>query len=108
MSPFRWEKPCYVQWIWFWDFAVFSLYNVSFYLSFQNVNPDPTTHCGPYSPDEQPDVKTLHRKETLAHHNSDADKNCHDTIGMVVIDADANVAAGTTTNGACHKIPGYV
>ena len=27
---------------------------------------------------------------------------------MVVIDENENVAAGTTTNGACYKIPGYV
>ena len=34
--------------------------------------------------------------------------NGHDTIGMIVIDNKGNIAAGTTTNGASHKIPGYV
>jgi isoaspartyl peptidase/L-asparaginase-like protein (Ntn-hydrolase superfamily) len=32
----------------------------------------------------------------------------HDTIGMVAIDADGNMASGTSTNGARHKIPGRV
>ena len=27
---------------------------------------------------------------------------------MVVIDAKGNIAGGTSTNGATHKIPGYV
>ena len=30
----------------------------------------------------------------------------HDTIAMVVIDSDGNLAAGTTTNGARTKVPG--
>ena len=30
----------------------------------------------------------------------------HDTIGMVAIDGNGKVAAGTSTNGASHKIPG--
>lgn len=33
-------------------------------------------------------------------------RNNHDTIGMIAIDAEGNVAAGTSTNGASHKIPG--
>ena len=32
----------------------------------------------------------------------------HDTIGMVAIDASNKKAAGTTTNGLTHKIPGRV
>lgn len=31
----------------------------------------------------------------------------HDTIGMIVIDENGRIAAGTSTNGARHKIPGY-
>ncbi len=31
----------------------------------------------------------------------------HDTIGMVAIDANGNVASGTSTNGASFKISGY-
>merc|ERR1719378_1247718 len=30
----------------------------------------------------------------------------HDTIGMVAIDVNGNLASGTSTNGANHKIPG--
>ncbi len=30
----------------------------------------------------------------------------HDTVGMVVLAADGNLASGTSTNGATHKIPG--
>ena len=28
----------------------------------------------------------------------------HDTIGMVVIDAEGNITAGTSTNGAKYKV----
>ena len=30
----------------------------------------------------------------------------HDTIGMIVIDKSGDIAGGTTTNGANHKVPG--
>jgi len=30
----------------------------------------------------------------------------HDTIGIVAIDHNGNIAAGTSTNGAKFKIPG--
>ena len=30
----------------------------------------------------------------------------HDTIGMVVLDDSGNLAGGTSTNGANHKVPG--
>jgi len=30
----------------------------------------------------------------------------HDTIGMIAIDADGNVASGTSTNGATFKVSG--
>ncbi|KOS22455.1 putative isoaspartyl peptidase/L-asparaginase 3 [Escovopsis weberi] len=30
----------------------------------------------------------------------------HDTLSLIAIDARGNIAAGTTTNGAAHKIPG--
>lgn len=77
----------------------------------QNVTPDPTTDCGPYSPNKsmyRDDLKLSHNKEQLAGYSSHVNKECHDTIGMVVIDEHENIAAGTTTNGACHKIPGRV
>ena len=45
---------------------------------------------------------TYRREDT-----SFATEHNHDTIGMIVIDDAGTVAAGTTTNGADHKIPGY-
>ena len=36
------------------------------------------------------------------------DRQNHDTIGMIVIDSKGNIACGTSTNGATHKIPGSV
>jgi N4-(beta-N-acetylglucosaminyl)-L-asparaginase len=30
----------------------------------------------------------------------------HDTIGIVVVDAQSDIAVGTSTNGASHKMPG--
>ncbi|XP_002730593.1 N(4)-(Beta-N-acetylglucosaminyl)-L-asparaginase-like [Saccoglossus kowalevskii] len=67
----------------------------------QNVSPDPTQSCGPYQP-----IKTGSQKKKRF--NKYINKNNHDTIGMVVIDKDGNVAGGTSTNGASHKVPGRV
>ncbi len=43
---------------------------------------------------------------TSTRYNRYVDTQNHDTIGMVVIDDGGNIAAGTSTNGATHKIPG--
>jgi len=32
----------------------------------------------------------------------------HDTMGIIALDVNGNVASGTTTNGATFKIPGFV
>ncbi|GLH05516.1 N(4)-(Beta-N-acetylglucosaminyl)-L-asparaginase [Gryllus bimaculatus] len=66
-----------------------------------NVSPDPRSNCGPYTPNPTTSVTSK------ATNNVFDDKN-HDTIGMVVIDRDGHIAAGTSTNGAKHKIPGFV
>ena len=66
----------------------------------QNVVPDPTKHCGPYSPAH--DLKT----DSKLRYNKYAGPHNHDTIGMVALDTNNNVASGTSTNGAGHKIPG--
>ena len=66
-----------------------------------NVAPDPTKSCGPYKPMalNAPESKsTLDGKQGTS----------HDTISMIVIDPSGNMAAGTSTNGASHKIPGRV
>ncbi|XP_077984328.1 N(4)-(Beta-N-acetylglucosaminyl)-L-asparaginase-like isoform X2 [Glandiceps talaboti] len=70
----------------------------------QNVTPDPTKYCGPYTPNKDKNYQNL-RKERL---NKNIDVRNHDTIGMVVIDGQGNVAGGTSTNGLSHKIPGRV
>ncbi|KAE9555175.1 hypothetical protein FO519_001599 [Halicephalobus sp. NKZ332] len=68
-----------------------------------NVEPDPQKTCGPYKPSivKGKPEKPESYKETFT-------ENSHDTIGMVVIDSDSNIAAGTSTNGARNKIAGRV
>lgn len=71
--------------------------------SHQNVNPNPTEQCGPYEPmstNEIDDGSANYLQHKFGSGN-------HDTIGMIVIDEMGMVSAGTSTNGARHKIPGY-
>uniref|UniRef100_UPI003AAC50BC N(4)-(beta-N-acetylglucosaminyl)-L-asparaginase isoform X2 n=1 Tax=Centroberyx gerrardi TaxID=166262 RepID=UPI003AAC50BC len=65
----------------------------------KNVFPDPSKFCGPYKP-----RATL----TPSRRARRTDIHSHDTIGMIAIDEDGQVAAGTSTNGANHKVPGRV
>lgn len=65
-----------------------------------NVEPDPATSCGPYTPVQKSEVKAQHTK--------DQSSLGHDTIGMIVIDFKNQIVAGTSTNGMRHKIPGRV
>lgn len=68
--------------------------------AFQNVTPDPKTSCGPYKPQ-------THGAQTLRQRPSpDIGRRNHDTIGMVVVDKGGHVMAGTSTNGANHKVHG--
>ncbi|XP_073343801.1 N(4)-(beta-N-acetylglucosaminyl)-L-asparaginase isoform X1 [Pagrus major] len=65
----------------------------------KNVFPDPTKYCGPYkagAPRKQ--YKRVERANTRS----------HDTIGMIAVDLDGHMAAGTSTNGMTHKVPGRV
>jgi len=57
----------------------------------KNVEPDPTTACGPYNPIPNSGL---------------IDRFNHDTIGMIAIDGNGRIAAGTSSNGARNKIPG--
>merc|ERR1712212_1295965 len=69
----------------------------------ENVSPDPNSHCGPYTP--------LHLNEISVKpkdHFSRGGEGNHDTIGMVAIDLKGRMVAGTSTNGLKHKIPGRV
>ncbi|XP_071951860.1 N(4)-(Beta-N-acetylglucosaminyl)-L-asparaginase-like [Antedon mediterranea] len=70
-----------------------------------NVSPDPTTSCGPYTP-----LKVLQaaHKNSEPRFSKDISITNHDTIGMVIVDTEGNLAGGTTTNGANHKVPGRV
>jgi len=68
-----------------------------------NVSPDPSRSCGPYTP-----MKLLDRIASGGSENGFGMAGNHDTIGMVAIDGNGKVAAGTSTNGASHKIPGRV
>lgn len=65
----------------------------------QNVSPDPSKSCGPYKPHTMSQQRRRHQL---------IDIHAHDTIGMIVINQAGQVAAGTSTNGARHKIPGRV
>lgn len=67
-----------------------------------NVVPDPSKSCGPYKAAEIFSGSTYDYEK---HHFGS--KN-HDTIGMIVIDDEGRIFAGTSTNGAKHKIPGRV
>ncbi|XP_067244006.1 N(4)-(beta-N-acetylglucosaminyl)-L-asparaginase isoform X1 [Chanodichthys erythropterus] len=66
----------------------------------KNVSPDPSQSCRPY----KPKAKSWGPK----HPKGNFDPSSHDTIGMVVIGKNGQVAAATSTNGATHKIPGRV
>ena len=64
--------------------------------------------CGPYEPISHNHIKQFWQNENNNDNNAVFGKYNHDTIGMIVIDKENNIAAGTSTNGAKHKIPGFV
>lgn len=68
----------------------------------QNVVPDPQRSCGPYSP-----LPSHLQRATQGEAFTWAAPRNHDTLGIVVVDAAGDVAVGTSTNGASHKIHGY-
>ncbi|PZC76769.1 hypothetical protein B5X24_HaOG204157 [Helicoverpa armigera] len=67
------------------------------------VKPDPTKQCGPYH-----EIKKSSFRDTQPEVHMIVDRYNHDTIGMVAVDSNGDVAAGTSTNGAKYKIPGRV
>lgn len=70
----------------------------------QDVTPNPQESCGPYRP-----LNNIFRIPQKKHWGSYQQSHwSHDTIGMVAVDIQGNVVAGTSTNGARHKIPGRV
>ncbi|XP_077466431.1 N(4)-(beta-N-acetylglucosaminyl)-L-asparaginase [Stigmatopora argus] len=64
----------------------------------KNVFPNPTKSCRPYKP-----IANIGLEKRL-HTNI----HSHDTIGIIAFDRYGHVAAGTSTNGLTHKIPGRV
>eukprot|EP00095_Tigriopus_kingsejongensis_P011866 maker-scaffold180_size281610-snap-gene-0.33 protein:Tk11866 transcript:maker-scaffold180_size281610-snap-gene-0.33-mRNA-1 annotation:"n -(beta-n-acetylglucosaminyl)-l-asparaginase" len=62
-----------------------------------NVSPDPSTTCGPYQVNGSQNPRVPFGQS-----------GNHDTIGMVALDSSGQMVAGTSTNGASHKIPGRV
>jgi isoaspartyl peptidase/L-asparaginase-like protein (Ntn-hydrolase superfamily) len=68
----------------------------------KNVTPDPKTSCGPYKP-QKPGMLKVGQQPSR-----DVGQHNHDTIGMVVVDKGGRVMAGTSTNGANHKVHGRV
>nr|XP_017105999.2 putative N(4)-(beta-N-acetylglucosaminyl)-L-asparaginase GD10667 [Drosophila bipectinata] len=71
----------------------------------RNVYPDPKISCGPYKPNPTPQTRLM---EDRARHDNEIDDRSIDTIGMIAIDVESNIHAGTSTNGRIHKISGRV
>lgn len=67
------------------------------------VSPSPRSSCGPYSPTTHNEINF---KYAPKERYEIANELSHDTIGMVVVDDEKNIIAGTSTNGASFKIPG--
>ncbi|KAK7422477.1 hypothetical protein QQZ08_009465 [Neonectria magnoliae] len=61
-----------------------------------NVSPNSSSSCGPYLPQTG---------GSISGHTGQAS---HDTLSIIALHANGTMAAGTTTNGASHKIPGRV
>lgn len=68
-----------------------------------NVSPDPNESCGPYRP-----LETRMQSVGQKRYNRHTSEKDHDTIGIIAIDSRGDMAGGTSTNGATHKIPGRV
>ncbi|CAG0883837.1 unnamed protein product [Darwinula stevensoni] len=66
----------------------------------KNVAPNPRAFCGPYVP--------LKQEITCDPSTKMVNEGNHDTIGMIAIDQNGHIAAGTSTNGLQFKIPGRV
>jgi len=64
------------------------------------VTPNASTSCGPYKP-----VPPVHFPNVT---DRVAPLESHDTIAMAAIDANGDIAVGTSTNGLTYKIPGRV
>ncbi|KAM0513604.1 hypothetical protein ACHAPE_007654 [Trichoderma viride] len=81
-----------------------------------NVQPDPLSSCGPYSPLSLSSISTTSSSNSQSHSHSHPNSHAHshsqdsshDTLSLIALHASSSMAACTTTNGASHKIPGRV
>lgn len=78
-----------------------------------NLVPSAQQQCGPYAPadaaalsppSEEAEIELKNRSENYV----TSQGRSHDTISMIAIHANGTMAAGTSTNGATHKVPGRV
>ena len=65
-----------------------------------------TTQCPPYEI-EPTNIETDTVTDNILTKPA-TNKDNHDTIGMIAVDSNGNIAVGTSTNGANHKIAGRV
>lgn len=76
-----------------------------------HVTPKASESCGPYQPADA-DNANESCTETVRHDSTVSPawvaRHNHDTIAMVAIDSTGNIAAGASSNGASHKVPGRV
>lgn len=76
-------------------------WNYKSLFSLQNVSPDSTKSCGPYKP--LPEFRE--KCDSAEAHDI---RGNHDTVGMIAVDHNGDLAVATSTNGASHKVPGLV
>ncbi|KAI6242509.1 N(4)-(Beta-N-acetylglucosaminyl)-L-asparaginase- like [Aphelenchoides fujianensis] len=72
----------------------------------KNVSPNPKASCGPYKPHSSAFFSSNPRG--ISAELDRFNEKSHDTLGLVVIDKNGDVSAGTSTNGAANKISGRV
>ncbi|XP_058129364.1 putative N(4)-(beta-N-acetylglucosaminyl)-L-asparaginase GA14866 [Anopheles ziemanni] len=70
----------------------------------KNVIPSPSMSCGPYEPVSANSIDPT-ANDRVAYGFGPLN---HDTISMIIVNADGHVVAGSSTNGARNKIPGRV
>jgi len=75
----------------------------NFWRALPGLRPDPRAACGPY-------VGGVEGGASFQQHEPPARISAasHDTLAVVVVDAGGASAAGASSNGAAHKIPGRV
>jgi N4-(beta-N-acetylglucosaminyl)-L-asparaginase len=79
-----------------------------------NVSPDPRTSCGPYTPlpinytTFPSTLLSTPSASMIIHDSIQSSLYSHDTISLIALTTSGTMAAGTSTNGAGHKVPGRV